>query len=162
MPEKNSSTPKWVKGVFVFIAIVIGGSVLWWQMTQDSAMLRIDGHSFHITVAKTEAQLTQGLSGTKNLGANEAMVFAFASDGPQSMWMKDMNYPIDMVWLSSDTRVVNIVKNAQPSSYNSQDPSKSTRFQSSTPARYVIELPSGTIDKTGIQNGDVAGLPSGI
>jgi len=102
---------------------------------------------------RTDAQLQKGLSGTKNLPADQAMVFDFPSDGQWGMWMKDMNYPIDMVWLNAKREVVYTVKNAQPSSY------PKTIFKPTVAARYVIELPSGTIEKTGIKNGDPAGLP---
>jgi len=148
--------PGWVKVVGFFLFVIIGGTVLWWQMQQDESLLRLDGQSYHITVMRTDAQLQKGLSGTKSLPQGEAMLFDFPSDSQWGMWMKDMNYPIDMVWLNDSREVVYTVKNAQPSSY------PKTIFKPSVPARYVIELPSGTIEKTGIKNGDPAGLPSEI
>jgi uncharacterized membrane protein (UPF0127 family) len=154
--------PRWLKPVIVVLAIIVGGTILWWQMNAEQSLLRLDGHSYHFTVMRTDAELQKGLSGTPSLPAGQAMVFAFANDGPQVMWMKDMKYPIDMIWLNDDKQVVHTVKNIQPSTYNSADPTKSQKFQSDTPAHYVIELPSGTIDSTGIKNGDPAGLPSGV
>lgn len=147
--------PRWAKAAFVLLAIIIGGTVLWWQMDQDGSLLRLDGQSYHITVMRTDDELQKGLSGTDSLPAGQAMVFAFARDDTWAMWMKDMKYPIDMVWLNDDKEVVYSVKNAQPSSYPK-------RFQPNVAARYVIELPSGTIDKTDIRNGDAAGLPAGV
>jgi uncharacterized membrane protein (UPF0127 family) len=154
--------PKWIKPLLITLAVLVGGSVLYWQLNQGASLLRLDGHSYQITVARSDAELSKGLSGTKSLASDQAMVFAFSKDGSQPIWMKDMNYPIDIVWLDDNNEVVYTVKNAQPSSYNKADPSKSQMFQSPTSAHYVIELPSGTIDSTGIKNGDPAGLPSGI
>ncbi|MDB5183551.1 MAG: hypothetical protein JWO07_232 [Candidatus Saccharibacteria bacterium] len=154
--------PKWVKPVIITVAAVIGGSLLYWQMSQGESLLRLNGYSYHFTVMRSDAERAKGLSGTKSLSSDQAMIFVFPQDGSLPMWMKDMNYPIDMVWLNDDKEVVYTVKDAEPSSYNAVDPSKSTQFASPTSAHYVIELPSGTIDRTGIKSGEPAGLPSNI
>ena len=148
--------PGWVKTVIISLAVIVGGTVLWWQMTADQSSLRLDGHSYRISVMRTPAELVKGLSGTDSLPADQAMVFVFPDDNYQAMWMKDMKYPIDMIWLNSDKQVVYTVKNALPSGY------PKTIYKPTTPSRYVIELPSGTIERTGIKNGDPAGLPSGV
>lgn len=147
---------KWVVPSIVSLAIVAGGAFLWWQMSQSQASLQLHGQRYHILVMRTEAELQKGLSGTDSLPEGQAMVFVFASDSKWGMWMKDMNYPIDIVWLNADRQVVHVVKNAQPSSY------PDTTYTPDVPARYVIELPSGTIERTGIAIGDAAGLPSGV
>lgn len=105
---------------------------------------------------RTAAELEKGLSGTASLPADNAMLFIFDKSDNPVIWMKDMNYPIDIVWLNNEKQVVHMVKNAQPSGYPKE------KFQSATPARYVIELPSGTIERTGITQGDPAGLPEGV
>lgn len=148
--------PGWVKAAGFLLLILAGGTVLWWQMQQDASMLRLDGQRYHFTVMRTEAELEKGLSGTDSLPADQAMVFVFPSDGKWPMWMKGMNYPIDIVWLNSDKQVMYSVKNAQPSSY------PNTEFVPDRPSRYVIELPSGTVDRTHIEKGDAVGLPAGV
>jgi uncharacterized membrane protein (UPF0127 family) len=153
---------RWEKFAIAAVLIIIGGTMIWWQMSQDESLVRLDGRSYHVSIMRTDAQLEKGLSGTTNLPSGDAMLFVFSSDSDWQMWMKDMNYPIDMVWLNDAQQVVYTVKNAQPSSYDKANPSKSTLFQSRSPAHYVIELPSGTIERTGIKNGDQASLPSGV
>jgi uncharacterized membrane protein (UPF0127 family) len=148
--------PRWAKpALFVAIAAV-GAGFLWWQQAQGQSQLRLDGHRYAVSIMRTDDELERGLSGTDNLPAGQAMLFAFPRDDKWAMWMKDMKYPIDMVWLSSDKLVVYTVKNAQPSSY------PTTQFSPPVNARYVIELPSGTIEQTGIKIGDPAGMPSGV
>ena len=147
---------KWAGTLIALLAVVAGGAFLWWQMSQSQASLQLHGQRYHVSVMRTQAELQKGLSGTDSLPEGQAMVFAFASDSKWGMWMKDMNYPIDIVWLNSDRQVVYVVKNAQPSSY------PDTTYKPDVPTRYVIELPSGTIERTGIAVGDAAGLPSGV
>ncbi len=138
------------------LAVIAGVTLLWWKMSSDQAMLKLHGVSYSMTVLRTEAELQKGLSGTKSLPEGQAMVFAFPRDYKWGIWMKDMNYPIDIVWLNSEREVVYLVEDAQPSSY------PKTTFVPDTQSRYVIELPSGTIERTGITKGDPAGMPSGI
>ena len=148
--------PGWAKTASLLLLILVGGTVLWWQMQQDQSLLRIGGQRFHTTVMRTDQQLEEGLSDTDSLPTDEAMVFVFKADGKWPMWMKDMSYPIDILWLNSGKQVVHIVKNAQPSSY------PKTEFIPDSPSRYVIEIASGMVDGTGVKIGDPVGLPSGI
>jgi uncharacterized membrane protein (UPF0127 family) len=117
-------------------------------------------HTYYVSIARKPEELQRGLSGTDSLAADRGMLFVFPKDDKWGIWMKDMNYPIDIVWLDKDAVVNYMVKNAQPSSYNAVEPVKSI-MSPDKPARYVIELPSGTIERTGIVIGDPAGLPSG-
>jgi len=105
---------------------------------------------FAAQVANTEAAREKGLSGTLNLRSDQAMLFVFDSDGKWPIWMKDMNYPIDIVWLDSNKKVVYIVKNAPPESYPYE------QFTPKENARYVIELPSGTVSQKSIDIGMTA------
>lgn len=147
---------KWVGPLIVSLAVIVGGAFLWWQMDQDQASLQLHGQRYRISVMRTDAELQKGLSGTDSLPDGQAMVFVFPHDDKWGIWMKDMKYPIDIVWLDSDRTVVHMVKNAQPSSY------PDTTFKPDVDSRYVIELPSGTIERTGIAKGDPAGMPSGV
>lgn len=147
---------RWVKIILVALAIIAGAALLWWKMSDDQATLKLSGSSYHMTVLREQAELQKGLSGTDKLPEGRAMVFVFPNDGKWGIWMKDMKYPIDIVWLNSDREVVHTVRNAQPSSY------PKTIFKPDVDSRYVIELPSGTIERTGITKGEPAGMPSGI
>ncbi len=105
----------------------------------SSATLQLGQASFHMRVARTDDQRQQGLSNTTSLPANDALLFVFPTDNQWKIWMKDMNYPIDIVWLDADRRVVFVASDVQPSSY------PDTTYQPPTPARYVIELKAGAV-----------------
>ena len=74
----------------------------------------------------------------------------FDSNDMHGIWMKDMKFPLDLVWLDSSKKVVYIVKNAPP-----ETPTK-TVYVPKDPALYVIELPAGSVQKAGIKTGDTA------
>lgn len=155
---------RWVITLILVVAVVAGlGYVLGLAgVGQDKVTL--GGKTYIVTIARTDAERQQGLSGTKSLPPDHAMLFVFpeASIEGTRIWMKDMNYPIDIVWLDGGRKVVYTVNDAEPSGYNKAFPLASTIYTPSAPARYVIELPNGTISKTGVNEDTVATLPSGL
>lgn len=130
----------------IFIVLAAVGGVIIWQQTKPAQQqprydksLTIDGTRFNAFVARTEADRQQGLSDSPQINSDQAMVFVFESDSKWGIWMKDMNYPIDILWLDTAKKVQNIVTNAQPDSY------PETSFYPPNNTRYVIELKSGTV-----------------
>lgn len=97
-------------------------------------------------IADTEPVRQLGLSGRDGLAEDKAMLFIFQDDGEHPFWMKDMLFPIDIIWLSSEKRVVYIAKNAAPESYPSS-------FVPNVPSRYVIEVAAGFTDRQNISVG---------
>ena len=118
---------------------------------QPTHTLTIAGVSVPVALARTSAERTQGLSGITNLRGTEGMFFVFEEDGRHGFWMKDMLFPIDILWLSFEGRVVHIERMVQPSSYPEA-------LVSPVSARYVLEVPSGFSDVHGIKIGDSATL----
>lgn len=102
---------------------------------------------FIADIADTEALHELGLSGRSTLGSEEAMLFVFPFPGRYSFWMKDMNFPIDMIWLDQDGTVVSIAARATPQSF----PKSFTPTADST---FVIELPADTVTLQNIKIGD--------
>jgi uncharacterized membrane protein (UPF0127 family) len=99
-----------------------------------------------VYVADSPAERTKGLSGRDKLPKNRGMLFVFDNDGKHSIWMKDMKFNIDAVWLDKNKYVVDVNKNLMPSSYpKNYSPKKN--------ARYILELPSGQVDARNIAIG---------
>ena len=65
-------------------------------------------------ISATPEQMTRGLSVKDALAENEAMLFVFDVEAEHRFWMKDMKFPIDIIWISSDKNVVDIEHNLQP------------------------------------------------
>jgi uncharacterized protein len=62
----------------------------------------------------TNEQKEKGLSVKDELKEIEAMLSIFEESAKHSFWMKDMKFPIDIMWLDSDGKVVHIGQNLQP------------------------------------------------
>jgi len=65
-------------------------------------------------ISATNELRTKGLSVKDALAEDEAMLFVFDVEGEHRFWMKDMKFPIDIIWISSDKIVVDIENNLQP------------------------------------------------
>lgn len=102
-----------------------------------------------VEVADTPSERHHGLSGTPELKPDTGMLFIFDQLDSQEMWMKDMQYSLDMLWLDDDRRVVHIEEHLSPSSYPAT-------VKSPTPARYVVEVPSGFVAAHHIKEGTIA------
>ena len=78
----------------------------------------------------------RGLSNREYLSYNEAMLFVFPDVGMHGIWMKDMRFPIDIIWLDEQQMVITIESNVSPDSYPKV-------FNPVTPAKYVVEVNAG-------------------
>lgn len=145
--RKDTYTWVWV-GVFS-CAVVLTALYCVLFLSRPHVSLRIGDGVFNASVARDSQAREKGLSGTKQLGATDALLFAFKDDGLYGVWMKDMHYPIDIVWLNQAKRVVHIEKAIQPESYPKT-------YIPKTKARYVIEFAAGTIDRKAITLGTPA------
>ena len=78
-----------------------------------SVTVKIGSATFQTEIADTMATQARGLSYRTSLGADDAMLFVFASATVQNFWMKDMNFPLDMIWIG-DGKVNGFAENAAP------------------------------------------------
>lgn len=111
----------------------------------------LDGKTIHVTIADTESARERGLGGRAELAPDEGMLFVFPSDGNYAFWMKDMSFPIDIIWLAADGTIVHIEQAVSPATYPET-------FAPETPARYVLELPAGYAKAYTVKVGDKAAL----
>jgi uncharacterized membrane protein (UPF0127 family) len=103
------------------------------------------GDIINIKIADTEEKRIQGLSETKELKEDQGMWFTFPEEGYYSIWMKDMNFSIDILWLNSDLEIIHTESEVSPDTYRSSLDAEI--FISPVPAQYVLEIPSGMSEK---------------
>jgi uncharacterized membrane protein (UPF0127 family) len=125
--------------------------VLFFYYTADATMpervITINNVSVTVEVADTDVLREQGLSGHAPLEPGKGMLFVFSQDDMWGIWMKDMLFPIDIVWINQEGIVITVAHNVLPESYPLQS------FYPTAPARYVLELPAGYSDTYGIAEG---------
>jgi uncharacterized membrane protein (UPF0127 family) len=107
----------------------------------------------HIFVdfATTSIEQTTGLSGQKSLESNQGLLFIFDHPDLYGIWMKDMNFPIDVIWFDSNKQVVFIKENFLPSTYNRPNPEVANPPSQTS---YILEVPAGFVQSNQIKVGD--------
>ncbi len=111
--------------------------------------IRINGFVLTADIAATVEQQNKGLSVKSSLAENEAMLFVFDNEAQHSFWMKDMKFPIDIIWIDSDKTVVHIEHNLPPCESGLLCPTY-TPIQDSL---YVLETVAGFTERHGIARG---------
>jgi hypothetical protein len=144
----NLSTTLIISGVILAIGVTFLLVILP-MLTKPVTDLWLGDGIFKIDVASTNAARVQGLSGRTGLDVDHALLMIFPNESRWGIWMKDMNFPIDIVWLNKEKKVVYIVKNAP---FDDQ----TTIYSPEKPALYVVELPAGTTKAKSILVGETA------
>jgi len=152
--------------LFLAIAFVIASSM----SSGDSFMSKLksdfDEHvvyahndvAIHIAIADTALERGQGLGGRELMAAGQGMLFVFGESKRWRIWMKDMNFGIDILWLDESGRVVDIREYVYPDTYSEYDPLQREVFEPQESARYILEVIAGFSGANGIRVGDVINL----
>jgi len=101
-----------------------------------------------IAFATTPSEHEQGTSGTKQLNFDQGMLFVFDSATMPAFWMKDMNYPLDIIWIDQDKKVIGVSENLDPKTYPKT-------YSPNGPIEYVLEVSAGFYKTNDIHIGDV-------
>jgi uncharacterized membrane protein (UPF0127 family) len=100
-----------------------------------------------VELARTPGEQIRGLSGRPGLKPGHGMLFVYDRAQAVSIWMKDMRFPLDIIWIRAG-RIVAIEKNAPPLS-----PAGPERVYTAV-ADLVLEVAAGLTDRQKIRVGD--------
>jgi uncharacterized protein len=100
-----------------------------------------------VELARSLQEKVRGLSNRPALKPGHGMLFVYEQPQPIGIWMKDMRFPLDILWIS-DGRIAHVEKNASPLA-----PSGPQRVYTAT-GEAVLEVPAGFTDQQKIRVGD--------
>ena len=110
----------------------------------DNKEIIIDEKTLKVDISDNNCKRELGLSGRESLKNDEGMLFIFDKVGNHGFWMKDMKFPIDILWIDDDFSIVDVEKNVATSTYPQV-------FGKNYMSKYVLELPAGYSDKNNIK-----------
>ena len=138
----------------LILAALLGGCDDSQSEATGDASVRIGGETtYRVDVAATPEERQQGLSGREFMDQYTGMLFVFDEESPLHFWMKDMHFPLDIVWIDGNCMLVGVsaeVPTPVPGAESDQIP----RAQSVVPAQYVLELNAGEWDRNAMGTGD--------
>ena len=106
------------------------------------------GEEIPVEVADTLKKRSLGLGKRTSLKKGWGMLFVFEKRKPHRFWMKDMQFPLDIIWLDNH-RIVYIIHNAKPA--NSED--EAEIMTSPVPVNFVLEITAGRATKLRLKTG---------
>lgn len=125
------------------IAFVIAGTLL---VPKNVDMVTTPKGVISVLIADSDAERVKGLSGKPSLSKDQGMLFIYEQNQYAGIWMKDMQFSIDILWLDDQKTIVDIARNISPSSYpKTYTPQK--------PARYILEISAGQAETYGLKKG---------
>jgi uncharacterized membrane protein (UPF0127 family) len=110
-------------------------------------LLIADRVSVTVELARSVQEQVRGLSGRRELKPGHGMLFVYARPQPVGIWMKDMRFALDILWIR-DGRIVRIEEHAPP-----LVPGGPERVYTAT-ADLVLEVPAGFSARESIRVGD--------
>ncbi len=146
--------------LYIVIILILGlaASLLGQDLVGDAKNDRLAGEelvietasgpvTFFVEVVDTNETRAQGLMFREELAPNAGMLFDFKRQQPVSFWMRNTLIPLDMFFIKTDGRIVNIAKRTVPHSERG--------IPSVEPVLGVLETNAGVADRLGIKPGDV-------
>src|SRR3989338_9896472 len=138
-----------ILAAFLILAIFLIGLGVW-QSSTKSPTAKINNHEFKLQIAKTAREKEIGLSKYENLSKDIGMLFPFEKADYYSFWMKQMKFPIDIIYIK-DGKIITIYKNVSP-------PKKATEglliYKPKIPSSMVLEINAGLSSKYNLKEGD--------
>ena len=144
--------------IFIGLCLILGGA--FWayggyeireeapfylkKMIGQTVTIELGNRQIEAEIAKTTAAKQKGLSFRDGLNSNRGMIFVYQNEVVLSFWMKDVNFPLDYIWVKDDV-IIDLTKNVLP------DPGPIYRqYQPNAPVNRVIEVSAGFIDTAGL------------
>jgi uncharacterized protein len=109
--------------------------------------VKIGGTEVLIEIASTDEERVRGLSGRQTLDSNSGMLFVFEKTDFHGIWMKDMNFNLDIIWIDEYLRVVDTLNDVSRETYPEV-------FEPSRPSKYVLELSAGFLSRYPVDIGE--------
>lgn len=99
-----------------------------------------------VEFAESDYEVQTGLMYRQSMENNQAMLFIFPDVAMHSFYMKNTEFPLDIVFIDNNQRIASFQKNAQPLSESS--------LSSQVPVKYVLEINANLSDQWNLSIGD--------
>jgi len=148
MREKKVKTWHIVLLVIIALAYVV---LKLWQLHWPEATVELKGQELQVLVAKTPAHQYKGLGDRESLEEYDGMLFIYYEKKKIGIVMRDMEFPIDIIWLDNGV-VVDLVANVQVEEDVLEE--QLMRYYPRKEVNLVLELPAGWVDEHEVKIGD--------
>ena len=118
------------------------------DVNKPEIILKLPNKDIPLMVVNTRESKTRGLGGMDSLLEDSAMIFIFNEADMYGIWMKDMKFPIDILWLDENYKINYIESNISPLTYPKV-------FIPPTNSMYILEANAGFAENNSLKIGKV-------
>lgn len=115
--------------------------------------VKLDSVVLEVQIADTDPRRVRGLMFQDQLPLDEGMLFVFDDANIRSIWMLNMQFPLDVIWIDDNNKVVFIEKNVPPCKTALETVICPSYNGGSMDAKYVLEVTAGFVDEFKITTG---------
>lgn len=138
-----------------YVYVTYGEQISLFLFGETDQTIYIDDLAISVSIADEPEEWQQGLSGVTELRELEGKLFIFPQEDRYSMWMRDMNLSLDIIWINDVFEIVHIEERVSPDTFPES-------FVSAEPARFVLEVNAFFTETFKLQVGDRVTLPPSI
>jgi len=113
-------------------------------------MIKLDNNILTVQIADNDSLRTRGLMFQNELPFDRGMLFVFDKPATYSMWMLNMQFPLDIIWFDENLHITAIEKNVPPCLTTIEVVTCRENGASGDNAKYVLEVTAGFVDKFSI------------
>ena len=108
--------------------------------------IKIDDIVLEVQIADTDPRRARGLMFQEQLPLDEGMLFVWDAADKRSIWMLNMQFPLDIIWIDDANKVVFIEKNVPICKTALETVTCPSYKGGSKDAKYVLEVTAGFVD----------------
>jgi len=123
------------------IAFKKEGELTVFKSKTDSLLVKLN-----IEIADSDYETQTGLMYRQSMEDKQGMLFVFLEEAMHSFYMKNTEFPLDLIFIKENLSIASFQENAQPLNESS--------LSSKVPVQYVLEVNAGLVAKWGLQVGD--------
>jgi len=117
------------------------GELSIFKSEKDSLLTKLE-----IEIAESEYETQTGLMYRQSMEDHQGMLFIFQNESVHSFYMKNTEFPLDIIFVKADSTIGSFQENAQPLSEKG--------LSSQVPVQFVLEVNSGLAEKWLLEVGD--------
>lgn len=144
----------WILPIFLLvISACVNIDISFGGNGDETPAVKFEDVRFEVEVANSPALRDKGLSGRSFMEERRGMLFI--PDGPEigPFWMRGMRFPLDLIWIGKNCRVVDITAFVPVPRPGTPD-HELRRYHSYPPAAYTLEVNAGEAHRFNIRVGD--------
>ena len=116
------------------------------QIDFAEGTIRIDDDVIKVEIAESRADKQRWLMfREERLPLNSAMILIYEKSDLYAMWLLNIEYNLDLIWINEDGNIVYMVKDAEPC--NNTFDAASCTYKNTKAAKYIIAATSGFIEE---------------